>query len=315
MIVNIDEALSILNSDGIVAVPSETVYGLAGSINSIAAIKRIYQTKKRPLSNPLIVHIAKITDLYLYATYVPHYVPILANKFWPGPLTMVLKKSTRIPNITCGGQNTVALRVPDNQHFLELIKKTGSALAAPSANPYQAVSATHHMHVELLFEQQLPVIAGGYCKEGIESTIVDATSEESITILRPGRISATDIEALTGVPCRYNSINNLTVPGNSEKHYSPNKVTYIYSSKNIKHAIKRHSHQKPVIITRNAIDNTLCTIIVMPDEPTLYAKSLYKTLIEADLGQSELIIIELPPETIEWFAIIDKVKRAGKFIE
>lgn len=225
----IEEASRVLRNGGLVAIPTETVYGLAGDALSAQASGKIYNAKGRPSDNPLIVHISKIDDLYVVAENVPKKAIELANKFWPGPLTMILNKSDKVPVETTGGLNTVAIRMPNNKIALELIGQSGVYLAAPSANTSGRPSPTTAEHViEDLSGKIDMIIDGGKVGIGIESTIIDLT-EDIPTILRPGYITKSMLEEVIGevtidkAILSENKDKKLVpkAPGMKYKHYAP----------------------------------------------------------------------------------------------
>ena len=178
---DIQKAIALLENEELVAIPTETVYGLAGNIFSEKAIKSIFDTKKRPFFNPLIVHISSVDELETIVSEVPEKARILANTFWPGSLTLVLKKQKYIPDLITGGKDTVAVRVPNHPVTLELLELLSFPLAAPSANPFNQISPTKPAHVERYFKNELKmVLDGGACTNGIESTIIGFENGEPI---------------------------------------------------------------------------------------------------------------------------------------
>lgn len=308
MIVSIEEAISLLRAGHVVALPTETVYGLAASIHDPRAINNIFEVKNRPASNPLIVHIGSPNMLPLFARFIPKYVYKLTDAFWPGGLTIVLKKNSTISGDVCAGQDTVALRMPGNEIFLKILAETNTPLAAPSANPSQRISSTHHQHVESLFSSRVPVVAGGSCRVGIESTIIDATNNDLIEILRPGAISAQDIEAVSNIKCKTRE-GNFISPGSSKKHYSPLKKTFLVSNQLINKKINIFLNH--AIIISRTLKFLPGKVINMPLKPEHYAKKIYDSLIQADSMDGDSIIIEQPPQTSRWHYINDRLKRAA----
>ena len=186
---DIKKAIALLSADKLVAIPTETVYGLAGNIYSEKAIKSIFETKKRPFFNPLIVHIPSTDTLEDVVSYVPEKARLLAEAFWPGSMTLVLKKQATIPDIITAGKDTVAVRVPNHPLTLELLKQLPFPLAAPSANPFGSISPTKPEHVERYFKEAISqVLDGGACTNGIESTIIGFENDEPI-IYRLGALA------------------------------------------------------------------------------------------------------------------------------
>lgn len=229
---NIDEELitkagQIIMDGGLVAFPTETVYGLGGDALNSSSSEKIYKAKGRPSDNPLIVHIADIDDIYKIASEVPENTLKLAKSFWPGPLTMVLKKSDLVPSETTGGLNTVAVRMPDNKIALEFIRKAGGFVAAPSANKSGRPSTTSAQHVMEDMKDRIDmIIDGGSSTIGLESTIIDLT-EEIPVILRPGYITINRLSRVVGdvifdpAIIEADSDQAPRAPGMKYKHYAP----------------------------------------------------------------------------------------------
>lgn len=202
---NIGLAGEIIKSGGQVAFPTETVYGLGANALDAAAVSMIYKIKGRPSDNPMIVHIAAAADIEKLAKNVPEQAFMLAEAFWPGPLTMVLRRRECVPDTTTGGLNTVGIRMPDNEAALELIRQSGCPIAAPSANISGKPSPTCAEHVYQDLRGKIPfIIDGGACRVGIESTVLDMTGSIPV-ILRPGAIGKSDIREITGVDPRYHA--------------------------------------------------------------------------------------------------------------
>jgi len=222
--ISINKAAEILKEGGIVAIPTETVYGLAGNAFDETAVAKIFAAKERPFFDPLIVHIAEFDELEELAAEIPKNAKILAEKFWPGPLTLVLPKKDRVPNLTTGGLSTVAVRMPKKQIARDIIKLAGFPLAAPSANMFQHLSPTNAEHVfEQLGGRIDGIVDGGACEIGIESTVIGFENETPI-IYRPGGVT---MEMLAELQPKQTSPANHPSPGLSEKHYSPNTSLYL----------------------------------------------------------------------------------------
>lgn len=224
MKVTFEQAANLIKKGETVAIPTETVYGLAADAFNVNAVKKIFEQKGRPADNPLIVHISDFDQLNELATEIPDDVQKLANQFWPGPLSFVLKKKPRVPDIVTGGLNTVAVRMPDHPLTLSLIKKTGP-LTAPSANKSGRPSPTKPTHILEDFGSELPILDGGSSKIGLESTVLDI-SDDSITILRPGFVTETMIENVLGKKIRRlnksEEESGKKSPGTRFTHYKPN---------------------------------------------------------------------------------------------
>ncbi len=223
MNVSLEKAANLIKRGETVAIPTETVYGLAADAFNVNAVKKIFQQKGRPAENPLIVHICELEQLNHLVTDIPDDLQKLADHFWPGPLSVILKKQTSVPDIVTGGLNTVAVRMPDHSLTLSLIKKTGP-LTAPSANKSGRPSPTNPTHIIEDFGPDLPILDGGSSKLGLESTVLNLSSE-SITILRPGFIDTKMIEDLLGKKVTMMDASDKTSgaksPGTRFTHYKP----------------------------------------------------------------------------------------------
>jgi L-threonylcarbamoyladenylate synthase len=225
---NISKAVKILNNEDIVAIPTETVYGLAGNIYSVKAIRKIFEVKQRPLFNPLIVHLHSVEQLDEIVSDIPPKAQLLADAFWPGSLTLVLKKKATIPDIITAGKETVAVRIPNHPITLKLLKKLSFPLAAPSANPFNRISPTKALHVESYFKSSIQmVLEGGECKNGLESTIIGFENNEPI-LYRLGAISTEEIENVVGkINIKTKEEKTPNAPGMLAKHYAPKTKTYL----------------------------------------------------------------------------------------
>jgi len=221
MYISIEEAAKILRQGGIVAIPTETVYGLAGNAFDETAVAKIFAVKERPFFDPLIAHIAEIEEVENLAAEIPKNAKLLAEKFWPGPLTLVLPKKEKVPNLTTGGLSTVAVRMPKKQIARDIIKLAGFPLAAPSANKFQHLSPTSAEHVlEQLSGKIDGIVNGGFCEIGLESTVVGFENDIPV-IYRPGAVTKEMIGECLGKILDPKS-NAIVSPGMLEKHYSPN---------------------------------------------------------------------------------------------
>ncbi len=222
MYISINKAAEILKGGGIVAIPTETVYGLAGNAFDETAVAKIFAAKERPFFDPLIVHIAEFGEIEELVAEIPKNAKILAEKFWPGPLTLVLPKKDKVPNLTTGGLSTVAVRMPKKQIARDIIKLAGFPLAAPSANMFQHLSPTSAEHVfEQLGGRIDGIVDGGACEVGIESTVIGFENETPI-IYRPGGVAMEMIGHPVSFAATPLKEGNLISPGLLEKHYSPN---------------------------------------------------------------------------------------------
>lgn len=233
----VDKAVEILNSHGVVGMPTETVYGLAARIDSLQGLNLIFRTKQRPFFDPLIVHVCSIEQAQSLVLQWPPVAQILAERFWPGPLTMVLTKNTQVNDLITSGLMTVGIRMPKHPLALELIEKTGVPLAAPSANRFGHTSPTSAAHVQSEFATPLFVVDGGVCEAGIESTIVGIEIEKDfchLAILRLGVISQSEIESClqeNGISHKWKQkVDRIQAPGQMKHHYMPSVPLVIYQN-------------------------------------------------------------------------------------
>ncbi len=307
MQVNLEQAIALLKSGNVVAIPTETVYGLAADASNEAALRQVYAIKQRPTDNPLIVHIADVAQVNDWAAEFPPLAQKLANAFWPGPLTLVLPAKDSVSNIVRGGQPTVALRVPNHAITLQLLQETGLALAAPSANKFTQLSPTTAAHVRVGLGDSVAVLDGGACKVGIESTIV-AVMGENWQLLRLGMLSEASVEALTGVPAKSFS-QPIKAPGQHALHYSPRTPLRLFTSRAalLKNATDRSA---ALLLGAGAVPN--CTYFELNNNATDVAQQLYDTLHKMDALGAEILLIEAPPAAPEWLAILDRLTRAAQ---
>lgn len=311
---DIQKAISLLENEELVAIPTETVYGLAGNIFSEKAIKRIFETKKRPFFNPLIVHISSVGELETIVAEIPEKARILANTFWPGSMTLVLKKNKNIPNIITAGKDTVAVRVPNHPVTLSLLEQLSFPLAAPSANPFNNISPTKPEHVENYFKDELKmVLDGGFCKNGIESTIIGFEDNEPV-IYRLGALSVEDIEAVVGgISIKNKKEENPDAPGMLNKHYSPKTRTILTTD--IASEIEKHQLKKIGVLTFSTSykDYKIDSLIILSEEKNLKeaASKLYDSLHHLDSLNLDVIIVEKMPDFGLGKSMNDRLQRAA----
>ena len=311
---DIQKAIALLTNEELVAIPTETVYGLAGNIFSEKAIKRIFDTKKRPLFNPLIVHISSVDVLETIVSEVPEKAKTLANTFWPGSMTLVLKKHKNIPDIITAGKDTVAVRVPNHPVTIALLKQLPFPLAAPSANPFNNISPTKPEHVERYFKNDIKmVLDGGSCKNGIESTIIGFENDAPI-IYRLGALALEEIEAVIGkVEVKNKMKENPDAPGMLDKHYSPLTATILTTD--VASEIKKHPTKKIGILTFKTSFKSaeIMTEIILSKNNDLQeaASKLYDALHELDHLNLDVIIAEKMPETGLGNSMNDRLQRAA----
>ncbi len=313
MRVNLDEAIIKLQNGEVVAIPTETVYGLAADASNDDALRQIYAIKQRPADNPLIVHIADINQVNNWATGFTPLAQKLAQAFWPGPLTLVLLAKPHVSNILRGNHPTVALRVPNHALTLQLLKQSGLALAAPSANKFTQLSPTTAAHVTASLGDVVAVLDGGACEVGIESTIVAVTNNqngESWQLLRLGMLPEANIHAVSGVPATKTK-QVIKAPGQHAQHYSPRTPIQLFTSRAelISHA-NRHPNVRAVALLLGAGAVPNCTYFVLNNNATDVAYKLYDTLHKMDALNAEQLLIEAPPNATEWLAILDRLTRA-----
>lgn len=310
------EACQALSRGQLVAFPTETVYGLGADASNADALKKLFQTKGRPSTHPVIVHLSDGEDAKKWCAEFPESAVILSKVFWPGPLTLVLKKARHVLDLVTGGQDTVALRVPSHPLAQSLLQEFGSGIAAPSANKFGRLSPTSAEDVRNEFGDEIAmVLDGGQCEVGIESTIVDLTGEEP-RILRPGMIQAESIfVALSGLelPAQRTNAAKPRVPGDLPSHYAPNTPLQLVSSDNLLaqvESMEREGRDTAVLSFRNA--PVLHRHWISASRyPSHYAHMLYRYLRKLDLLGAELIIVEEPPEGAEWEGVRDRLQRAA----
>jgi L-threonylcarbamoyladenylate synthase len=307
---NIRRAAEILRSGGLVAFPTETVYGLGANALDDKAIKRIFEAKGRPETNPLIVHVSG----YEMASRLGDVPKSFADKFWPGSLTLVVRKSSLVPDSVTAGGKTVGLRCPAHPVAMALIESAGLPIAAPSANRSTGVSPVTAQHVLEDLDGKVEIILdGGQCPKGIESTVVDLTSTLP-RILRLGSVPVSAIERAVGKVEIGHTEGILRAPGQSRRHYSPNTRIHLAEGdgRKLVESLVDAGHKVGWMpIGRQEAEGA--EIITMPADPTDYAAELYVALRNLDKLGLDAIVIEKPPLEPEWMAILDRLSRASSF--
>jgi len=302
-------AAQVLRRGGLVGFPTETVYGLGADASSREAVARLYAAKRRPADHPVIVHFADAQAAFEWARDVPEGAKKLAGKFWPGPLTLVLKRSKKAGDFVTGGQDTIGLRVPAHPVAQELLKAFGGGIAAPSANCFGAISATTAAHVRAdLGADAEVVLDGGPSEVGIESTIVDLSGEGAV-LLRPGRISRLELEQVLGALVQEKRVDSPRHSGGLERHYAPKTPARLVPPHELDREIAR-LRDKVAVLAFSRPDERVDYWLRMPREPLGYAQRLYAALRELDDAGCESILIEAPPETPEWAGVRDRLVRA-----
>jgi L-threonylcarbamoyladenylate synthase len=307
LVPEIRRAAAILRAGGLVAFPTETVYGLGADAASEKGVARLYAVKGRPTDHPVIIHFASPDQAFVWAREIPQGARELGRRFWPGPLTLILRRSAVAKDFVTGGQDTVGLRVPSHPVAQQLLKEFAGAIAAPSANRFGRVSPTTPAHVrEDLGKEVDLVLEGGPSEVGIESTIVDLSGTDPV-LLRPGQISKKELESLIGT-IGDKAASSPRHSGGLERHYAPRTPARMVPA----HALdKEISKGKSVaVLAFSRPDERVDFWLRMPREPQAYAQRLYAALRELDSANCEQILVEAPPDTAEWDAVRDRLKRA-----
>ena len=293
---DLDRALAVLRAGGLVAIPTETVYGLAADASNPAAVERIFSVKARPVHHPLIVHIASAELFGDWASSIPPTAEVLAEACWPGPLTLLVPRASRVSDVVTGGLATVGVRVPAHPMTLELLQRFGGGLAAPSANRFGRVSPTTADHVRADLGNDVDfVLDGGPCPVGVESTIVDCTVDPP-QVLRPGGISADEITSLLNLSLGAAS-GPSRAPGMLASHYAPKSRVLLADSPAEAHALATASPGAEVL------DD---------DDLVHYAHSLFARLRDADDRGVHTVIAVLPPAVGLGHAIRDRLTKAAE---
>jgi L-threonylcarbamoyladenylate synthase len=287
------DAAEIIRRGGLVAFPTETVYGLGANALDAAAVSRIYEAKGRPGSSPLIVHVADRGMARSIAAEWPPLADKLAERFWPGPLTLIVRKSPAIPDIVTAGLDSVGIRVPAHPVALELIREAGVPIAAPSANRFMQLSPTTAEHVRSGLGDRVDLILdGGPTVVGIESTVLSLVRQPP-AVLRLGMLSLSELQEATGVQFQLpETAPSNESPGLHARHYAPRTPFYLLSD-------------------RQALPSGRGKILDLPSDPALCAATLYSTLHAADREGWDWLAVQNLPESAEWAAIRDRLQRAS----
>lgn len=325
----IERAARELEAGRLVAFPTETVYGLGADAENPEAVARIYAAKGRPPNHPVIVHLAPEADLSYWAKDIPAQASALIKAFWPGPLTLILKRAEHIPDAVSGGQDSIGVRCPSHpvaQALLRSFKAGKGGVAAPSANKFGHVSPTTAQHVKDEFAQETreggliaAVLDGGQSEVGIESTILDLTrlASHGPVLLRPGHITASQLERVLGVAPAAPDVAAPRASGTLDAHYAPDTPVVLIGTEKLDQCVQQlhaagrsvalMSYRHPEIRQANGI----LTVRRMPAEPVAYAHDLYAGLRELDLAHAEIILVEALPQDKAWQGVNDRLQRAA----
>ncbi len=297
---DVARAVDVLRAGGVVAIPTETVYGLAADVASPAAIARVYAIKGRPADHPLIVHVHELDALEGYVAEITPALRILAARFWPGPLTVVVARGPRTPRSVTGGQETVAVRIPDHPVTRAILAAFGGAVAAPSANRFGRISPTRAEHVRADIGADVDLIVdGGQARVGVESTIVDLTGAVP-AVLRAGAITASQLGDALGVPVVTRVGGDVRAPGTLRSHYAT-RASIVLTVAGAQDAEAR----------RRAAEGERVAVLALPDDPAAAARALYATLRGLDADGYDTIVAILPPDTEANAAVRDRLTRAA----
>ncbi|MDF2690262.1 MAG: threonylcarbamoyl-AMP synthase [Gammaproteobacteria bacterium] len=313
----IKQAVNILKQGGLVAMPTETVYGLAADASNPEAVKKIYAAKGRPASHPVIVHLAGIEQIDSWAIDISAAVKKMLSQFWPGPLTIIAKKAPHVSEVLTGGQDSIGLRVPNHPVAQALLKAFGGGLAAPSANRFGRISPTDAEHVkEELADKVDLILEGGRSTVGIESTILDI-SRKPYKILRPGAISKDQISQALGEEIEEVGEQNHKVraPGMLASHYAPKTCLQLIESNKLSDKLMECSKGLNSIAVlayhQPSLSFPNVRWLIVENNPQSYAHGLYANLRLLDSEGHSVIIVEAVPEAKEWSAVADRLKRAS----
>ena len=316
--ISFQQAVHLIQQEEILVIPTETVYGLAGSANSESALKKIFQIKKRPLFNPLIIHCCDSTMMKEFHTEDHPLLNKMIKHFCPGPITFILNKTKKVNPLITAGQAKVGLRIPKHPLTLKLLKKTGLALCAPSANLYGKISPTRIEHIYQNFKDLLPVLDGGPCEVGIESTVLEPDfKNKKIFILRPGHISKKDLMEWLKIEhlkdWKISTKSSSLSPGQSQFHYRPSVPLVILETQQQSSSlqtINQHlQHLFPLYNQKNF------KRIKFKNSPLLSARNLYEQICSLSQNSSHILyVIKCPDNSTEdWQAIWDRLYKASSF--
>lgn len=314
----VDEAAKLLSAGNVVAFPTETVYGLGADATNPAAVRRIFEIKGRPVDHPLIVHLSHLGQARDWALEIPDEAYQLAERFWPGPLTIILKRAKKVPDVVTGGQDTIGLRIPGHPVALALLQKFGGGVAAPSANRFGRISPTTAQHVLDELGDRLEIIVdAGPCLIGLESAIVNLSGTEPV-LLRPGSLTVSDLEAALGGRkiTRPEQIVSPRVPGMLASHYAPRTPFDVMELTALREELNRLQAQgKTVAVMAFASQSQNwpkgIILRLLPNCPLEYAYEMYSVMRALDSKGVDVILATVPPAGNEWLAVRDRLCRAA----
>ncbi len=312
----LERAGELLQQGKLVAVPTETVYGLAADATNPDAVSAIFTAKGRPADHPLIVHLHDISALTHWAQHIPPSAYVLAEAFWPGPLTLLLQKADHVSPVVTGGLDSIGLRVPAHPVLLELLTRFKLAVAAPSANPYKKLSPTSAQQVMATMAGKVDaVLDGGDCEFGLESTIVSLLGDR-VEVLRAGPIGVAALEQVLGFAVHQPKKHQVKVSGNVLAHYQPNTPLYCLTFSALSQYLDGTQqkvavlHITPLATPRpHALPQQVS--FQMPSDPVAYGRALYRVMYEADALGVDTILLELPGTDPQWSAVQDRLARAS----
>lgn len=311
----IEAAVAVLRRGGLVAFPTETVYGLGADATNRAALRRLFVVKGRPVDHPVIVHLAGPADLEAWAATVPPAAQALVDAFWPGPLTVVLRRGAHVLDEVTGGRDTVAVRVPAQPVALRLLRAFGGGIAAPSANRFGRVSPTRASDVRADLGDDVDMILdGGPCTVGVESTIVDCTSEPPV-ILRLGGVPREAVEGLLDVAVPVLDTGAIAAPGTHAAHYAPRTQVRVLTDAEVleRAGSLLRCGRRVGLLAMSPPENPPEGLVVLepPADVDDYARVLYRRLREADARALDDLLVVPPPPTGIGAAVADRLRRAA----
>ena len=314
----LDAAVQALRDGDLVAFPTETVYGLGANAANPAAVRKIFEAKGRPTSHPVIVHLDDPRFLHRWVQEVPPSAQKLADRFWPGPLTVVMQRAANVHDIVTGGQDTVAIRVPSHPMAQQLLTAFGGGIAAPSANRYGRLSPTRAEHVrEELGEAVRVILDGGECQIGLESTIVSCEGN-TVRLLRPGAITASQLREVAGDLQIGGDLQSPRVPGSTPSHYAPvTSMTIVPSGEIDARADELSAGGRRIAVLAQRLPlkgHSYVTWVNAGRRPEQYAQDLYANLRKLDTAGCQQILVQDVPDGERWDAIRDRLLRAASGI-